>query len=239
MKSKVILCLIILQTAVIFSLATFTVNLKDSTSLAFESLKQNNCELVITSLNEVNERLKFVEDGIPDITKRNMKAKIIKDLVRENIRELKINNFKSEKELNEYSFSVLDSSEKYKLPVSLILAVSRAESNFNVRAVSEAKAKGIMQMVDSTFQFCTTNLNKENMDVFYVADSVTCGSWYLKYLSKMFNGNIDLVIKSYNAGPTFIQKFNGENLPAETIDYHKNVSAFIEIYKSKLYWENK
>jgi soluble lytic murein transglycosylase-like protein len=53
----------------------------------------------------------------------------------------------------------------------------------------------------------------------------------------MFNGDINLTIMGYNAGPTYIQKYNGENLPLETKEYHQNVIAFMNNFKEKIYWE--
>ena len=234
MFNKIVLGIVLFQ-------FIFLLNLKSKVE-ALEFEKQNSAfqqenTLIISSINEINDRLKFVEDGIPEITKRNARVNVIKEIVKENIRVLKVNNFKSDHEFNEYTFAVLEYSELYKVPVSLILAVSRAESNFNSRAISKTRAKGIMQIVDTTMDFCSSNLNKAKQDAFYVRDSVQCGTWYLKYLTKMFDGDINLAIKAYNAGPNFILKFNGENLPAETIGYHENVVAFMNGFKERIRWE--
>lgn len=233
MSTKLTFIAIFIQFVFIFQLN----NKINQLEIKQKELNKDESSLIITSINEVNDRLKFVEDGVPEITKRNQKAKIVKDIVKENIRILKVNNFKSDHELNEYTFAVVDASDRFKVPISLILAVSRAESNFNARAISKTHAKGIMQIVDTTFDFCTLSLNKTNSDAFYVRDSVQCGTWYLKYLSKMFNGDTDLTIKAYNAGPNFILKFNGENLPTETKEYHENVITFMTNFKQKIYWE--
>jgi len=233
MSTKLIFIMIFLQFVFIFHL-----NAKiDGLEIKQKVLNKDESSLIITSLNEVNDRLKFVEDGVPEVTKRNLRVKVVKDIVRDNIRTLRINNFKSEHELNEYAFAVVEASDRFRMPISLILAVSRAESNFNVRAISKTNAKGIMQIVDTTFDFCTLNLNKSNSDVFYVRDSVQCGTWYLKYLFQMFKGDINLVIKAYNVGPNFILKYNGENLPAETVEYHENVITFMNLFKEKINWE--
>jgi len=231
---KIILGILLVQFVVILNLHSEISTLKSDFT---RNSKTSENTLLVSSVNEVNERLKIVEEGIPELTTRNIKAKIIKDIIKNNIKTSNVDYFKSDRELNEYAYAVLDSSDKYKIPVSLILAVGRAESNFNARAISKTKAKGIMQIVDTTFDFCSKNLNKTNSDVFYVKDSVSCGSFYLRYLLNIFKGDVDLAVKGYNVGFNYILKFNGENLPQETQDYHVTVMRLTEAYKSKMYWE--
>lgn len=199
-------------------------------------LSQENNSL-IEKLNEVNSYVQFMEQSIPEIQKRNAKARVVRDIVQQTMKNTKENHFKSEREFNDYSLSVVDYSDRFKVPVSLILAVSRTESNFNPRAVSSTNAQGIMQMLPSTSATCVSALNKQHHDPFYVRDSVECGAWYLRQMLNLFKDE-KLVIQSYNVGPTFILKYEGNNLPEETINYHEKVSGFIAEYKPKMKWEN-
>lgn len=158
-------------------------------------------DLLIKTINDLNNRITFLEEGIPEIVRRNTKAKYIKNIVLENIKETRENNFKSESELNQYALAVVEYSEKFKVPASLILAVSRAESNFNPRAVSPTSAKGVMQLIDTTMSACAFKLNKSSYDVFWVKDNVEAGTYYLSYLKGIFETHSE-AIKAYNGRST-------------------------------------
>ena len=190
-----------------------------------------------TKITELSEYIQFMEQSIPDIQKRNAKAKAVKSIVDQEIKNTNQNNFKSEREYNDYILSVVDYSEKYRVPVSLILAVSRTESNFNPRAVSSTNAQGIMQLMPATTDYCKKSLNKSEHDPFYVRDSTQCGAWYLRQMIDIFKDE-SLVIMAYNAGPAFIIKFKGESLPEETANYHQRVSGLVAEYRPKFKWEN-
>lgn len=190
-----------------------------------------------TKVEELESYIKFMEQSIPDLQKRNAKAKIVKEIVLKEMKDTKQNNFKSDREFNDYILSVVDFSEKYRVPTSLILAVSRAESNFNPRAVSSTNAQGIMQIMPDTTKYCVTVLKKVEHDPFYARDSVECGTWYLKQMLNIFNDQ-SLVIQAYNAGPAYILKFKGQELPEETANYHETVTGLVAEYKTKFRWEN-
>jgi soluble lytic murein transglycosylase-like protein len=207
-----------------------------TTQMKYYDYLEDEHDMIIRSINDINKRLSFTEEGIPEVARRNAKVKIVKALVSDNIKQTRENNFKSEAELNQYAFAVVDSSERFKIPVSLILAVSRVESNFNSHAVSPMRAKGVMQIMDDTMAACANRLNKSQYDPFYVVDGVTCGSWYLSYLKSIF-GNINDTIRSYNCGPKTVKLFNLDQLPQETVNYHEKVIEYMDIYKEKLYWE--
>lgn len=194
--------------------------------------------LLNNRVTELDANIKFVEQITPEIQKRNSKAAVIKEIVLSAIKNTKENNFKSDREFNDYIFSVIEYSEKFRIPISLILAISRAESNFNPRAVSPTKAQGIMQMIPSTTKTCLLALDKEDHDSFYVRDATACGVWYLRQLKNIFKDDDELVIKSYNVGPTYIINYHGTNLPEETINYHEKVTHFLAQYKAKIYWEH-
>jgi soluble lytic murein transglycosylase-like protein len=188
-------------------------------------------------LSEMRKYILFMEQAIPDIQKRNAKAKIVREIVQKEIKNTRQNYFKSEREFNDYVLSVVDFSDKYRVPTSLILAVSRTESNFNPRAVSRTNAQGVMQLMPDTTKYCVDMLKKTEHDAFYVRDSVQCGTWYLKQMLDIFKDE-SLVIQAYNVGPSYIIKFKGQDLPTETVNYHERVTGFIAEYRPKFTWEN-
>lgn len=210
---------------------------KDGVENAFYTLR-SEMQILNERISELDSNVKLVEQLSPEIQKRNSKIKTVKDIINNSIKNTKENHFKSEREFNDYVLSVVEYSEKYRVPVSLILAISRAESNFNPRAISPTKAQGIMQMLPSTTQTCLKDLEKDIHDAFYVRDATQCGVWYLRQLKNIFPNDEDAIIKSYNAGPTYVLNYKGENLPEETINYHVKVTEYKAQYKQKIYWEN-
>lgn len=194
-------------------------------------------DLLIHKMNELNSHISFLEQSIPAFQKRYLKVKMVRSVVEKNIKNTNQNFFKSDREFNDYILSVVEYSEQYNVPISLILSISRIESNFNPRAVSGARAQGIMQIMPDTMSFCAKSLKKETYDTFYVRDNTQCGVYYLSQLKNIFKSNNNFIIQGYNVGPSFILKFNGENLPQETYDYHIKVVDLLYAYQEVFYWE--
>lgn len=121
------------------------------------------------------------------------------------------------------------SAEKYGVSAALIQAVIQTESNFNPNAVSSAGAKGLMQLMDGTAR----GLGVTNS--FEPAQNIEGGTKYLAMLLKKYNGNENVALAAYNAGPGRIdrlgiaseielqQKYN--LLPVETQRYISKVQA--------------
>ena len=84
---------------------------------------------------------------------------------------------------------------------SLILAVIKAESNFNANAISEKGAKGLMQITDKTFAYVSEKfeLGYDSEDVFDTAKNIRVGVLYLDYLNKKYR-DITVMLCAYNAG---------------------------------------
>ena len=131
---------------------------------------------------------------------------------------------------------------KYGVDTYLALALAKAESNFDKEAVSRAGAKGIMQLTDDTFDFCTKNAKLENDDIFDPDTNIHAGVWYLSYLLKKYDGNTQNSLAAYNAGTGTVDKWlkddsyseNGETLSdipyAETKRYTKKITQYRKIY---------
>ena len=98
----------------------------------------------------------------------------------------------------------------------------RRESAFNVNAVSPVGASGLMQLMPSTAQFLGVN------DVFDARQNIFGGTRYLRELLDTFNGDLDLTLAAYNAGPGAVQKYKGVPPYRETRAYVAAVRASYE-----------
>ncbi len=105
--------------------------------------------------------------------------------------------------------------EKYSLrfgvDTSLVLALIKAESNFNPDAVSRANAKGIMQLTEETFDFCSDSLKTDTGNILSPEENIRAGVWYLSYLIERYNGNCKSALAAYNAGATNVDKWLGDS----------------------------
>ncbi len=115
---------------------------------------------------------------------------------------------------------VQKAAAKYSLPPALIKAVIRAESNFQVGAVSRAGARGLMQLMPATAKELGVT------DSFDIDQNIDGGAKYLRRMLNRFDGNVRHALAAYNAGPGTVIKYNGHVPYPETQQYIKRVLRF-------------
>lgn len=120
-----------------------------------------------------------------------------------------------------YLTKIRQLSRKYGVNEKLIIAVARAESGFNPRAVSKKGAVGIMQLMAPTAkQYGVTNRYDANQNM-------EAGVKHLKYLFNKYNGNLPLTLAAYNAGEKAVKKYRGIPPYKETKQYVRRVMRFM------------
>jgi soluble lytic murein transglycosylase-like protein len=116
--------------------------------------------------------------------------------------------------------SIQKAASKYDLPPGLIKGVIRAESNFQVDAVSRAGAQGLMQLMPATAK--ELGVTKP----FNIDQNIDGGARYLRKMLDSFGGDVKLALAAYNAGPGTVRKYAG-NVPfRETMQYVNRVLRF-------------
>jgi soluble lytic murein transglycosylase-like protein len=104
----------------------------------------------------------------------------------------------------------------------LVHSVIRAESNYNLGAVSPKGAQGIMQLIPSTARrFGVGN-------AFDPKENVEGGVKYLRFLLDYFKGDYARAIAAYNAGENAVDKYKGVPPFAETQNYVSRVARNLE-----------
>jgi Transglycosylase SLT domain len=100
----------------------------------------------------------------------------------------------------------------------LVFLVIERESRFHARAVSPKGALGLMQLMPGTARRLGVRRP------FDAAENIRAGTQYLRELMDMFEGKVNLVLASYNAGEGAVLKY-GRNVPPyrETRDYVRTI----------------
>jgi hypothetical protein len=110
-------------------------------------------------------------------------------------------------------------SDAQNLDPKLVRALIQAESGYNVKAVSNKGAIGLMQLMPDT----ASELNILNP---YDPDqNIRGGTMYLRQMLDHFAGKVELAIAAYNAGPGAVEKHRGIPPFAETREYVRRVLA--------------
>ena len=109
---------------------------------------------------------------------------------------------------------------RYGVDPYLIFCVMEQESHFNAGAVSPVGARGLMQLMPGTAaRFGVRRIHDP-------AQNIAGGTRFLKQLMGRFNGRVELVLASYNAGEGAVIKY-GHRVPPyrETRNYVRRISG--------------
>lgn len=127
----------------------------------------------------------------------------------------------------------------------LVFAIIRAESKYENAAESPVGAKGLMQIMPETAEWIARQRGNNDLDPNQLHDpfvNISMGCWYLANLSKEFNGQVPLVVASYNAGRGRVREWIAsgvwdgnpdhiESIPyQETRNYVRSVLANYQAY---------
>lgn len=148
-----------------------------------------------------------------------------------------------------YKNEVIRYSLEYDLDPHLVMSIIWVESKFKSDATSNKNARGLMQIIPRTGQWIAEQVGLSHYDDDMLYDpktNIMFGCWYLAYLLRVFDGDVELALASYNGGMGNVIKWlkddrysdDGKtlkNIPIkETSEYIERVQKAYKQYK-KLY----
>ena len=118
-----------------------------------------------------------------------------------------------------YAAHIAEASQRFDIPQHWIIAVLRAESAGDVRAISSAGAMGLMQVMPDTWAGLRIRYGL-GRDAYDPRDNIMAGTAYLREMWDRY-GNVGAMLAAYNAGPGRYDEHlaTGRPLPAETRAY--------------------
>jgi soluble lytic murein transglycosylase-like protein len=109
----------------------------------------------------------------------------------------------------------------YGVAPELVRAVIRAESEFDVFAVSSKGAQGLMQLMPATARRFGVS------DPFDPRQNIFAGTQYLRILLDLFDGDVALALAGYNAGENAVRRYKGIPPYRETRGYVTKVQSYL------------
>jgi Rod binding domain-containing protein len=129
--------------------------------------------------------------------------------------------------INTYAPYIREAADRHGVDENLLKAVMASESGGNPRARSQADAKGLMQLIDSTAEAMGVR------NVWNPRENILGGAKYLQQMLSKFKGNIEHAVASYNAGPAAVEKHGGIPPYRETQTYVGRVMQFLKAFSEQ------
>jgi hypothetical protein len=135
----------------------------------------------------------------------------------------------SPERFHRYDPIIHEASQLYRIPIALIRAVIKVESDYDPRVVSVADCKGLMQVHPEV----EVDMGATG-DIFEPRTNIMTGTRLLRWLANRLDGDLVLTIAGYHAGLGSLAKY-GYTVPpyAETRQYLKMVLDRYYQYKAE------
>jgi soluble lytic murein transglycosylase-like protein len=121
--------------------------------------------------------------------------------------------------------AVARAARQHGVSPALLLAVMKAESDFNPMAISKAGAVGLMQLIPETA------IRHGVRNLYDTEDNIVGGAKHLRYLLDRFHGKLRLALAAYNAGEGNVDRYGKIPPYKETQLYVTKVMGYYREYK--------
>lgn len=136
---------------------------------------------------------------------------------------------RSPERFHRYDAYIHEAAELYRIPVPLIRAIIKVESDYDPKVVSAMDCKGLMQIHPAV----EADMGVQG-DIFDPRTNIMAGTRQLRWLANRLDGDLVLTIAAYHAGLGSLQKFGYTVPPYQyTRQYLKMVLERYYQYKAQ------
>lgn len=194
----------------LFSFSLILIQFNLMKDLEFDMNSQQKIEHKYSNIEENNSQIMAEQYDAVDLSVENEKSKTktVQAATVNTLENKKIEKIQRLTGLDaETSRIIVEYTNKYDIPSSLLLAVIDVESNFNQYEVGEAADRGYCQIIPGTEKWLIENLGKElgfkyqPENIFDPEYNIGLCVLYLNHLIKSYNANYHRVLSEYNRGP--------------------------------------
>lgn len=191
-----------------------------SNSMAIESMVANAPSVVEIELFE--ELAEWIADDSPTVGKqlrRSIRARaasfdVFLSYIDDVIRHERLESVP-------FGGTIRQSAQDHGVDALLVAAIIEAESSFDPCAISSQGAVGLMQVMPATAgSFALESLSDPDLNI-------DIGTGYLRHLLDLYEGDLELALAAYNAGPANVRRYGGLPPFRET---HRYVERVLGIY---------
>lgn len=126
-----------------------------------------------------------------------------------------------------YGRAIEATAERHEVDGLLLAALVEVESSFLPNAVSPVGAVGLTQVMPSTARWIGAR-----GDLTDPASNLDAGARYLARLLNQFDGDLELTLAAYNAGPNAVRRYDGVPPYRETRQYVRKVlSVYVDHHR--------
>ncbi|MFW6135822.1 MAG: transglycosylase SLT domain-containing protein [Chloroflexota bacterium] len=120
-----------------------------------------------------------------------------------------------------YSATVAAAAAEFDIDPLLIWSIMRQESRFDPGAFGYVAERGLMQILPTTQDWIAEQLGEEISpgQAFTPEANVRMGAWYLRHLLDYYDGDLELAIPAYNAGPGNVDAWRSDPLVSDQADF--------------------
>lgn len=130
---------------------------------------------------------------------------------------------RSPERFSRYDDHIYEAAGLYKIPVALIRAVIKVESDYDPRVVSSVDARGLMQLLP----YVGSEMGVRNLHD--PRENILGGTRLLRILANRYDGDLVLTIAAYHAGMGSLKKYN-DNVPP-----YKNTRRYLRMVLDHYY----